>query len=217
MLRIATYTTIASEVISTTDFTREEREFLEDAVAAWMRNEAYTKFFNRVHVSGSAMLQHGSWITPKIAETPLYRICMDLVNRLGVKQGFLKPSPDAIKERCNYLEFEVQVLDTDGYQFFSFIALNGESVDIHSIERAERAFLEQLFDAFVSNMPYANFLNLWGNQTSELLYSIFEDVAHRLAVQQNIIEPRSEEEWGECRLCGFVLERLVVKKTDDSK
>ncbi len=51
--------------------------------------EAYPNFVNRVNAPGSPVLGGGRWVSEKVAKSPLYRVCQDLADRLGIAQGYL--------------------------------------------------------------------------------------------------------------------------------
>ena len=83
------YVTLAGERIDLSALSREDQEFMEKAATASRSGESYPDFVNRVHAPGSPALAGGDWVTQEVLASPLYRVCADLADRLGVAQGFL--------------------------------------------------------------------------------------------------------------------------------
>jgi len=83
------YITLTGERIDISGLTTEEKVFLGRAVKAYEAGEAFPNFVNRINAPGSPALQGGQWVTEAVATSPLYRVCQDLGDRLGVAQGFL--------------------------------------------------------------------------------------------------------------------------------
>ncbi|MBI4613524.1 MAG: excisionase family DNA-binding protein [Planctomycetes bacterium] len=93
------YVTLTGEKIDLSGLTAEEKVFLGQAVKAYEASEAYPNFVNRVNAPGSPALQAGQWVTPRVAASPLYRVCQDLEDRLGIGQGFLAVGENSSTER----------------------------------------------------------------------------------------------------------------------
>lgn len=83
------YITLTGEKIDLSQLTPEGRAFLGHIVKAYEETEAYPNFVNRINSPGSPALAKGRWVTEKVAASPLYRVCQDLADRLGIAQGFL--------------------------------------------------------------------------------------------------------------------------------
>ena len=83
------YVTLTGERIALAGLTAEQKVFLGRVVKAYEAGEAYPNFVNRVNTPGSPALQGGQWVTKGVAASPVYCVCQDLADRLGIAQGFL--------------------------------------------------------------------------------------------------------------------------------
>lgn len=93
------YLTLDGERIDMGKLTADEKRFLGQAVKAYAAQEAYPNFVNRVNAPGSLALGGGEWVTGQVEASPLYRVCQDLADRLGVAQGFLSLGENSSVER----------------------------------------------------------------------------------------------------------------------
>ena len=98
------YVTLTGEKIDLSGLTAQEKVFLGQAVKSYEAGEAYPNFVNRVNASGSAALGGGQWVTEKVARSPLYRVCQDLADRLGIAQGFLAVGKNSSTERPTFVD-----------------------------------------------------------------------------------------------------------------
>jgi len=98
------YVTLLGEKIDLSDLTAEEKVFLGLAVKSCEAGEAYPNFVNRVNAPGSPALGGGQWVTEKVARSPLYRVCQDLEDRLGIAQGFLAVGKNSSTERPTFVD-----------------------------------------------------------------------------------------------------------------
>jgi excisionase family DNA binding protein len=98
------YETLTGERIDISALTAEEKAFLGQVVKASQEGEAYPNFVNRVNAPGSPALGGGQWVTERIARSPLYRVCQDLSDRLGIAQGFLAAGKGSSPGRPTFLE-----------------------------------------------------------------------------------------------------------------
>ncbi|GEM_PF-2566411 len=83
------YVTLTGERIDLSRLTADERRALGSILKAYQAGEAYPNFVNLVNIPGSSILGGGQWVTEAVATSPLYRVCQDLGDRLGVAQGYL--------------------------------------------------------------------------------------------------------------------------------
>ncbi len=83
------YATLTGDRIDLSHLTREERGELGRVLKAYQAGEAYPNFVNRVNAPGSLVLRGGRWVTEEVAKSPLYRVCQDVADRLGIAQGYL--------------------------------------------------------------------------------------------------------------------------------
>lgn len=84
-----TYLTLTGEKIDLGRLKAEDRAALGRILKAYQAGEAYPNFVNRVNVPGSPILGGRQWITKDVASSPLYCVCQDLADRLGIAQGYL--------------------------------------------------------------------------------------------------------------------------------
>lgn len=98
------YVTLTGEKIHFSGLTAEEKVFLGRAVKAYEAGEAYPNFVNRVNAPGSPALGGGQWVTEKVARSPLYRVCQDIADRLGITQGFLAVGKNSSMERTGFID-----------------------------------------------------------------------------------------------------------------
>jgi excisionase family DNA binding protein len=98
------YVTLTGEKIDLSSLTAEEKVLLGRVVKAYETGEAYPNFVNRVNAPGSPALGGGQWVTAKVARSPLYRVCQDLADRLGIAQGFLALGKNSSTERTGFVE-----------------------------------------------------------------------------------------------------------------
>ena len=98
------YVTLTGGKIDISGLTAEEKLFLGRAVKAFEAGEAYPNFVNRVNAAGSPALGGGQWVTAKVVRSPLYRLCQDLADRLGIAQGFLALGKNSSTERTGFVE-----------------------------------------------------------------------------------------------------------------
>ncbi len=96
------YVTLTGQRIALSELTREEKVFLGKAVKAYEAGEAFPNFVNRVNEPGSPALQGGQWVTEEVAASPIFRICQDLGDRLGVAQGFLTLGENSSTEDAGF-------------------------------------------------------------------------------------------------------------------
>lgn len=89
------YRTLTGETIDISAITGEDRTFLGQLVKAYQAGESYPDFVNRMNAPGSPALAGGAWVTGAVIRSPLYRVCQDLADRLGIAQGFLAPGPSS--------------------------------------------------------------------------------------------------------------------------
>ena len=99
-----TYETLTEEEIDLSTLTPGEKTWLGRVVKAYEAGEAYPRFVNRVNAPGSPVLAGGAWVTKKVSKSPLYRLCQDLADRLGIAQGFLAVGKTALAERPGFAE-----------------------------------------------------------------------------------------------------------------
>lgn len=98
------YITLTGEKIELSGLTHEEKMFLGRAVKAYEAGEAFPNFVNHVNTPGSPALQGGQWVTEKVAASPLYRVCQDLGDRLGVAQSFLALGENSSTDDAGFTE-----------------------------------------------------------------------------------------------------------------
>jgi excisionase family DNA binding protein len=98
------YVTLTGEKIDLSGLTAEEKLVLGQVVKAYEAAEAYPNFVNRVNAPGSAALGGGQWVTEKVARSPLYRVCQDLADRLGIAQGFLAVGKNSSAGRPTFVD-----------------------------------------------------------------------------------------------------------------
>ncbi len=98
------YITLAGEKIELSHLTPEERTFLGHVVKAYEESEAYPNFVNKISSPGSHALAKGRWVTEKVAASPLYRVCQDLADRLGIAQGFLALGEQSSLQDAGFIE-----------------------------------------------------------------------------------------------------------------
>lgn len=98
------YVTLTGEKIDLSGLTAEERVFLGRVVKAYEAGETYPNFVNGVNAPGSPALGGGQWVTEKVARFPLYRVCQDLADRLGIIQGFLAVGKNSSTKRAGFIE-----------------------------------------------------------------------------------------------------------------
>ncbi|MBI4705391.1 MAG: excisionase family DNA-binding protein [Deltaproteobacteria bacterium] len=98
------YLTLTGEKIDLSSVTALEKVFLGQAVKFYEAGDAYPNFVNRVNAPGSAALGGGQWVTEKVTCSPLYRICQDLADRLGIAQGFLAIGKNSSTERPTFID-----------------------------------------------------------------------------------------------------------------
>lgn len=121
------YITLTGEKIDLSGLTDEEKVFLGTIVKAYEAGEAYPNFVNRVHTPGSPALCGGEWVNEKVVFSPLYQICQDLANRLGITQGFLARGPNSSMEGTGFVkQSEPEYLSAQ--QAAELIGLTAEAV-----------------------------------------------------------------------------------------
>ena len=98
------YITLTEQRIDFSELTSEEKAFLGRIVKAYEASEAYPNFVNKINAPGSLALGGGQWVTEKVAASPLYRVCLDLADRLGIAQGFLALGPNSSIEDTGFVE-----------------------------------------------------------------------------------------------------------------
>ena len=92
------YRTLRGEEIDTDALPPEHRTVLGEVEVRYERGEDYPDLFNLVN-SEETLKRIGTqpdrqgryWITPEVADLPVYKILQDLADRLGEKQGYLRP------------------------------------------------------------------------------------------------------------------------------
>ena len=103
-MRYSAYVTLTGEKIDLSNLNTEEKVFLGGVVKAYSKGDAYPNFANRVNAPGSPALDGGQWVTEKIARSPLYRVCQDLSDRLGISQGFLAEGKNSSTDQSTFVE-----------------------------------------------------------------------------------------------------------------
>jgi len=98
------YLTLTGEKVDLSQLTPEERAFLGHIVKAYEESEAYPNFVNKINAPGSLALGEGRWVTAKVAVSPVYRVCQDLADRLGIAQGFLALGANSSVEDAGFVE-----------------------------------------------------------------------------------------------------------------
>jgi excisionase family DNA binding protein len=98
------YVTLRGEELPLSELTDAERRFLGGVIKAYEVGEAYPNFVNRVNAPDSPVLQGGRWVTEEVISSPLYRICQDLADRLGVAQGFLALGAETSLEHVGFVD-----------------------------------------------------------------------------------------------------------------
>ncbi len=98
------YVTLTGEKIDLSGLTAEEKVFLGRVVKAYEAGETYPNFVNGINAPGSPALGGGPWVTEKVARSPLYRVCQDLADRLGITQGFLAVGKNSSAKRAGFIE-----------------------------------------------------------------------------------------------------------------
>lgn len=83
------HTLISGEKINLDLLTKEEMDFWKEVKKAYLANELYPYFVNRIYRSDSPIYRDGSWMTSEVSSLALYKICEDLEFRLGISQGFI--------------------------------------------------------------------------------------------------------------------------------
>ncbi len=97
------YVSLTGEKIDLARITVEEKKELGRILKAYQAGEAYPNFVNRVSVPGSRILRGKRWITQEVAASPLYRVCQDLADRLGIAQGYLALGENSSEEGTGFL------------------------------------------------------------------------------------------------------------------
>jgi len=93
------YRTLRGEEIDTDALPPEHRTVLSEVEVRYKRGEDYPDFFNLVN-SQETLRRIGTqpdgqgeyWITPEVADLPIYKILQDLADRAGIKQGYMRPN-----------------------------------------------------------------------------------------------------------------------------
>lgn len=98
------YITLTGEPIDLSALTPAEKAFLGEVAKAYSGGEAYPNFVNRVNAPGSPVLGGGQWVTSDVAASPLYRVCEDLSDRLGIAQGFLAKGANSSVEGTGFVD-----------------------------------------------------------------------------------------------------------------
>lgn len=98
------YVTLTGEKIGLATLTDAEKAFLGQAVKDYETGEAYPNFVNRIHAPGSPSLGGDPWVTEKVTRSPLYRVCQDLADRLGIAQGFLAVGKNSSTSRPTFVD-----------------------------------------------------------------------------------------------------------------
>lgn len=92
------YQLLSGENVSTCRLRENDREWLE-----WLREEAendvdYFILLRTVRGRGARPLK-GSWrLTPEIAQSVLFRVAEDIVERVGIQQGYSLPPGTGLEE-----------------------------------------------------------------------------------------------------------------------
>ncbi|MEX0783794.1 MAG: hypothetical protein WD557_14210 [Dehalococcoidia bacterium] len=88
----STYLTLDGEVLGLSRLDPSQRALLAEASAAFQRNMPWSEFANHyVDGPGNPLLEVGFRVTRDVARHPLFVALRDMEDRLGIKQGRLKP------------------------------------------------------------------------------------------------------------------------------
>ncbi|MEW6363223.1 MAG: hypothetical protein AB1714_01140 [Acidobacteriota bacterium] len=91
------YTLLSGEIVDLRSLSPEGRRFLSrlKATARKKGEEDYFDLLRAVKGPGAFPLRGGP-ITPEVAVSPLYRVAHDIVDRVGIEQGYLLPPGAAV-------------------------------------------------------------------------------------------------------------------------
>ena len=101
---LGSYETLTNEKVNLSSLTAQEKAWMGQMVKVYQSGESYPQFVNRINEPGCPALGGGSWVTPGVSRSPLYRACQDLADRLGIAQGFLAVSMTAQQEKAGPAE-----------------------------------------------------------------------------------------------------------------
>ena len=93
------YLTLTGEEIDLSDLSVEQKLYIGEIIKEYRSVSAsYPNFFNLIHKQGSVAMSGKDWIDSDVLDTPLYKVCQDLSDRLGIAQGFLKRGENSSQE-----------------------------------------------------------------------------------------------------------------------
>src|SRR3972149_2031652 len=88
-----TYTTLDGDIIGLESLGPREREHFDRALLACRSGMDWTDFMNDlVDGESNPLIEPGRRITRRTLESPLYRVLLDLGDRLGILQGRFNPA-----------------------------------------------------------------------------------------------------------------------------
>lgn len=96
-----TYKLLTGEVVSLEGLSRADRKYLERLSFDVERKADYFELLKEVKGPGALPLRGGR-LTPDIASSSLYRVAHDMVDRVGIMQGFLLDEEVARASRRDY-------------------------------------------------------------------------------------------------------------------
>ena len=103
-MKFGSYQTIDGKRINLEKLDDKQRKFLGRLFKMFEANEAYPNLFNCIHSIGSPALLGGEWVTDEVAAHPLYQVCQDLADRLGINQGYLNENDSSGVEKAGIIE-----------------------------------------------------------------------------------------------------------------
>jgi len=83
------YMTLEESKVSLDKLTAGEREFLGELTQRQKNGVSYLDFENIYMDPASPVFAHSKRLGKPASETPLFQICSDMAERLGIQQGFL--------------------------------------------------------------------------------------------------------------------------------
>lgn len=89
------YVKMDGDVLDLTHLSAEEQAHLERCFAAYRAGTPWPTFMGLVRTPENPLLREtGGRITRTVWDHPLFQALRDLEDRLGIKQGYLRPGPD---------------------------------------------------------------------------------------------------------------------------
>lgn len=89
-----TYTEMNGQVLELSGLSRAESAYFEQALTAFRARVPWSDFCKITQAAENPALEAGR-VTNRSIESPLFLAILDMECRLGVEQGFLRPSPGA--------------------------------------------------------------------------------------------------------------------------